>query len=142
MLITRRKLLFALGATGACAVTVAGWTLTADTKSFLVEYLQRSLPKVRFAPGTLEDFATDYLAFAAPDRVANIQKLSWISRLIGQRGLNMVLGESTQVRRFQRTTASTLLVSTDYFFDPASDEPANYIGLFPDCGRNPFAEFD
>jgi len=142
ILVTRRRLLLALVATGASAAAGAAWTLTADNKSFLAEYLQRLLPNIRFAPGALEDFAADYLAYTSPDRVANIQKLSWIARLIGQRGLDLVLGGNAKVRRFQRTTVSILLVSTDYFSNPDTDEPASYIGLLPDCGRNPFAEFD
>ncbi|MBD2841002.1 hypothetical protein [Erythrobacter rubeus] len=137
MKISRRQML--LGGTATAAIAGIGGirVFTGEIEPFIAGFVRHALPETRFAEGSAEDFAKDYLAKTEVEQ-SKIDQLMRAQRIVGYDGLDLLFGGNLSYEGFKRRVATMFMLGSDFFSLDGSQDPVRYVGTADICG-NPFA---
>ncbi|MBV7266295.1 hypothetical protein [Erythrobacter ani] len=137
MKISRRQML--LGGTATAAIAGVGGirVLTGDMEGFIAGFVRHALPETRFAEGSAEEFARDYLEKTEVER-SKIDQLMRAQRIVGYDGLDMLFGSNLSYDGFKRRVATMFMLGSDFFSSNGGQDPVRYLGVVDICS-NPFA---
>ncbi len=139
MRITRRQLLVGGSATAALASLGGVYVVLGEMVPFLGGFVRHSLPGTRFAEGSTESFASDFLDVTGAGK-DKIEQLMRAGRVVGYDGLDYLFRGNKSYELFKRRIATQFMISSTFFESYDRQDPVRYLGISAAC-TNPFARF-